>query len=602
MTGHQNHGPHPDPHRPDARAAPTPPATRPMPHHSAPPRVSLRARANRHPAEAPWPDLRALTPDVGAGRAGIAAVRRERNRPRLARAALGREPAVPGRRADPPRPPHRQWPGEHEAGLRGATAAIPPHLGTPRARSRSKPSSGWSPRHDWHSRCTWPVTASRARRTWCATLPLRCGRPHGPRRPAARAGAPAVTRCAAAGHGDVWVKLSGADRLATAPPAIPTRPRAALMLPQRPGNGCVWGTDFPHPNTHGFNPDDGDLVNRWSRSRRPRTTPAPDWGQTDDLFGLPGPGWSLRRAACSFPVRAGRGTLTSSTVGTTPTTVRPLRVTGVYAGHRFRAADGAVTGWRAVYPLRLAGAGEPRVTRPYGGAARRAEGGRADGHLGPAVTPLDDGLETASATASTTPRRRLGDGEPAPAAVPSADRRATQHRTGRNARRWYGEEHVPMCAVARAGCVIIRTAGGGADDRLPLHELAVAGSVRHACVPAGGAPRPGARGGPDGHARAAAVQPTTGPAASDAARDDPEGRRGLRPRRQLTAAEQVQGAARGSVWRRRSRRRVEPDGVHDGVAPHPQPRAHHVPVPISVVPSTVVGDQLAARRGTSPPG
>ena len=23
----------------------------------------------------------------------------------------------------------------------------------------------------------------------------------------------------------------------------------------------MWGTDFPHPNTHGFLPDDGDLAN-----------------------------------------------------------------------------------------------------------------------------------------------------------------------------------------------------------------------------------------------------------------------------------------------------------------------------------------------------
>jgi predicted TIM-barrel fold metal-dependent hydrolase len=34
---------------------------------------------------------------------------------------------------------------------------------------------------------------------------------------------------------------------------------AALLVAGAPER-VVWGSDFPHPNTHGFVPDDGDLV------------------------------------------------------------------------------------------------------------------------------------------------------------------------------------------------------------------------------------------------------------------------------------------------------------------------------------------------------
>ncbi|MET8933670.1 amidohydrolase family protein, partial [Streptomyces sp. NPDC004611] len=60
--------------------------------------------------------------------------------------------------------------------------------------------------------------------------------------------------------GDTWVKLSAADRLARRPPALDDALRFARELFEHRPDRCVWGSDFPHPNTHGFIPDDADLV------------------------------------------------------------------------------------------------------------------------------------------------------------------------------------------------------------------------------------------------------------------------------------------------------------------------------------------------------
>lgn len=60
--------------------------------------------------------------------------------------------------------------------------------------------------------------------------------------------------------GNVWVKLSGADRLSGGPvpsdAALALARRLATHAPDR----VVWGTDFPHPNITAGPPDDGTLV------------------------------------------------------------------------------------------------------------------------------------------------------------------------------------------------------------------------------------------------------------------------------------------------------------------------------------------------------
>lgn len=60
-------------------------------------------------------------------------------------------------------------------------------------------------------------------------------------------------------RGNVWVKLSGADRITKQPypyaDAVPFARDLAAHAPER----VVWGTDWPHPN-HSAVPNDGDLV------------------------------------------------------------------------------------------------------------------------------------------------------------------------------------------------------------------------------------------------------------------------------------------------------------------------------------------------------
>ncbi|MGC9667569.1 amidohydrolase family protein [Planosporangium sp. 12N6] len=61
--------------------------------------------------------------------------------------------------------------------------------------------------------------------------------------------------------GNVWVKLSGVDRL-SARSEGPYGNAVALagLLARHAPDRVVWGTDFPHPNITGAAPDDGVLV------------------------------------------------------------------------------------------------------------------------------------------------------------------------------------------------------------------------------------------------------------------------------------------------------------------------------------------------------
>jgi 2-pyrone-4,6-dicarboxylate lactonase len=59
--------------------------------------------------------------------------------------------------------------------------------------------------------------------------------------------------------GRVWVKLSGADRIAREPDLSDAAALARRLLEHAPER-ALWGTDFPHPNHRGPVPDDGALV------------------------------------------------------------------------------------------------------------------------------------------------------------------------------------------------------------------------------------------------------------------------------------------------------------------------------------------------------
>ena len=59
---------------------------------------------------------------------------------------------------------------------------------------------------------------------------------------------------------NIWVKVSGADRITRrGPPYADAVPFARKLLEEF-GDRCVWGTDWPHPNHQRPIPDDGMLV------------------------------------------------------------------------------------------------------------------------------------------------------------------------------------------------------------------------------------------------------------------------------------------------------------------------------------------------------
>jgi len=65
--------------------------------------------------------------------------------------------------------------------------------------------------------------------------------------------------CAALDGGRTWVKLSQCRGSLTNHPYRDTSPLAARIAAHSPER-CVWGTDWPHPDTKMHMPDDGELV------------------------------------------------------------------------------------------------------------------------------------------------------------------------------------------------------------------------------------------------------------------------------------------------------------------------------------------------------
>jgi len=59
---------------------------------------------------------------------------------------------------------------------------------------------------------------------------------------------------------NVWVKVSGADRVTRQGPPYSDAVPFARKLVAEFGDRCVWGTDWPHPNHQGPIPDDGVLL------------------------------------------------------------------------------------------------------------------------------------------------------------------------------------------------------------------------------------------------------------------------------------------------------------------------------------------------------
>lgn len=61
-------------------------------------------------------------------------------------------------------------------------------------------------------------------------------------------------------RGNVWVKLSGADRVSVTGPPYADAAALARLLVSRFPERVLWGSDYPHVNIDGAAPDDGLLV------------------------------------------------------------------------------------------------------------------------------------------------------------------------------------------------------------------------------------------------------------------------------------------------------------------------------------------------------
>jgi 2-pyrone-4,6-dicarboxylate lactonase len=150
----------------------------------------------------------------------------------------------------------------HEAGVRGARLHFTPHLGAPPSPETIEAIVGLIAPHRWHIALHVAGEGIAEHEELIRSLPVRVVIDHMARVDLRRGlDTPAVRALRRLlDTGDVWVKLSGADRLATAPPSMTDSAALARLLVTSAPEQVVWGTDFPHPNTHGYVPDDGDLV------------------------------------------------------------------------------------------------------------------------------------------------------------------------------------------------------------------------------------------------------------------------------------------------------------------------------------------------------
>jgi 2-pyrone-4,6-dicarboxylate lactonase len=151
----------------------------------------------------------------------------------------------------------------HEQGFRGARLHFMAHVGTPPPTREQVDAVVAKVRpHDWHVSLHLSGTAVVDLAELIAAIPGRVVIDH-MGRVDLREGldsAPVQMLKQLLDQPDRWVKLSGTDRLATAPPSMADSVELARVLFEHRPDRVVWGTDYPHPNTHGFMPDEGDLV------------------------------------------------------------------------------------------------------------------------------------------------------------------------------------------------------------------------------------------------------------------------------------------------------------------------------------------------------
>mgnify|MGYP001367553801 CR=1 FL=1 len=261
-TGPQNPGPHPNPHRP---ALALPGGACDAHCHIFDPTFTFPYAPDRTftPPESPLADLQALHRLLGLERAVIVQSAAHGTDHASLEAALaegaGRYRGVALIRPDTPPAEDARL---HAAGVRGARLHFTPHLGKAPSADEIDAIVRLVAPHGWHIALHVAGNGIADHADLVRSLPVRVVIDHMARVDLRHGlNSPAVNALRQLlDTGDVWVKISGADRLAVNPPSMADSAALAALLVRSAPERVVWGTDFPHPNTYGFVPDDGDLV------------------------------------------------------------------------------------------------------------------------------------------------------------------------------------------------------------------------------------------------------------------------------------------------------------------------------------------------------
>ncbi|WP_028922613.1 amidohydrolase family protein [Pseudonocardia acaciae] len=257
-----NPGPHPNPHRPSLSL---PPGAVDAHCHIFGPTDRFPYAPDRTftPPEAPLEHLEALHELLGLSRAVLVQSAAHGTDHASLLDALHRGAGrYRGVALIRPSTPPSQVAELHEAGVRGARLHFTPHLGpAPSAETITSIVDLVRP-HGWHIalHVAGDGIAEHERMVRDLGAPVVIDHMA---RVDLRAGlnSPAVTALRRLlDTGRVWVKLSGADRLALRPPDLSDAAELAALLARHAPERVLWGTDFPHPNITGAAPDDGDLV------------------------------------------------------------------------------------------------------------------------------------------------------------------------------------------------------------------------------------------------------------------------------------------------------------------------------------------------------
>lgn len=151
----------------------------------------------------------------------------------------------------------------NDAGFCGTRIHFTPHLGAPPTRDQIDRLCDTIGQFGWHLEVHTMGTGLEDMAEVMAELPVRVVLDHMGRFDYSQGDdAPGMKALKELFKGDdFWVKLSGADRVSTQIPSMSDGLALARKIFSMRPDRCVWGSDFPHPNTHGFMPWDHELVN-----------------------------------------------------------------------------------------------------------------------------------------------------------------------------------------------------------------------------------------------------------------------------------------------------------------------------------------------------